>query len=405
MTNEGGTGVAKKYARNQSNASGDGFVNVARDDGAPSEASDPVRTGVDAVTPNLAGLLDTSVVAGISAANLETPTGDADYAVALHPSSAVSTGTSLGNVETVRDIGRSGGEGNQDRTFAIDNHAEWDNLLSREALRHKYSLWLNEVDHVINTDILRIPELLTVRPSFPEGIDRRDQGVVEARVNSALAESREYGLRFAGEVRARCESLGLVVRKTEAGAFTVDHFVTVTLSTSASRRLVEVNRKRLEDPVTVERAVDLIRTQHRAIRSGFDARDFLTRLFDAYRHVASTRNNPQPTLTLAECLAAIRMIIAEHRPVPGAAPRRGRPPLASGSAPGPRSTVGEYSQTRFRSDLSQLLASDADKVVAGHRLHIQQARGPDAMLLIEPRSGNPVHYRYLEFRRISSNGG
>ena len=396
MNNESTIGFGEQTDPEHSIGSRDGF------DGVPPGATDPVCSSGDAVTPDLAGLPGPPVVSEIHGAKLETATGDADHAPTPHPGSVMHTEPSLGSVGPRREEGRSGEHENGDQAFAIDNPAEWDAYVSLELLKKPYISWLDTFNGVTNNDLLRVDEIWRARPEFPDGTSEHHRALVEARAASALAKSRDYSLRFAGEVRARCESLGLPVRRTEAGAFTIDHFVTVSLSTSTSRRLVEVNRKRLEDPVTVERAVDLIRTQHRAIRAGFDAREFLTRLIGAYRHVASTRNNQQPTMTLADCLAALRAIFTEHHPVPESPPRRGRPP--SGSAPGPRSTGGEYSETRFRSDLSRLLASDFDRIVDGHRLHVQQARGPGAMLLIEPRSGNPVHYRYVEFRRVSSDG-
>ncbi len=387
-----------------SNESTNCFVPGGGSDGVPSKTSAPMRSGGDAVTPDLAGLSGPPVVSGIDGAKLESATGDADHATTPHPVSVMSTETSFGNAGPGREEGRPEEHENRDQPFGNDNQADWDAFVKRLKMVKDFILWLEDFERVANEDLLRVEDVSRRLPEVPEDILENDRILVNARIAFFRAEARDYSLRFAGEVRARCESLGLPVRRTETGAFTVDHFVTVSLSTSTSRRLVEVNRKRLEDPVTVERAVDLIRTQHRAIRAGYDAREFLTRLIGAYRHFASTRNSQQPTMTLADCLAALRTIFTERPPVPESPPRRGRPPSASGSAPGPRSTGGEYSETRFRSDLSRLLASDFDRIVDGHRLHVQQARGPGAMLLIEPRSGNPVHYRYVEFRRVSSDG-
>ena len=408
MSNESTTGFDKQTETEHSIASHDSFVRGAGFDGAPSEASDPVWTSGDAVTPLLAGPPGPSMVTGTSAAKPETATRDADHAVTPHPGSVMTTGTSLGNVEMGRETGRSGAHGNEDQTFAFQDQAEWDMLLSREALRKTYISWLEQLEHVSNTDTLRIEEVTKVRPAFPEGIDEQHRNLVEARMTSALAKSRDYSLRFAGLVRARCAALGLPIRKGEAGEFTVDHFVTVSLSISTLRRLVTVNGKRLDDPITVERAVELIRTQHRAIRpAGFDAREFLSLLFGAYRHVASTGHNPASTLTLADCLLALRTIFIDPHPEPHPEPQlprqRGRPPSASGKKPLPSRKSREYSETRFRSDMSRLLASDIDRTVEGHRLHLQQVRGNGALLLIEPLSGNPFHYRYIEFRRVSQD--
>ena len=398
MSNESTTSFDKHTESDHSIAAHEGFARGAGFDGAQSEASDPMGTRGNAVTPLLAGTPGSSMVSGTSAAKPETSTGDADNAATPHPGPVMTTDTSVGNVETGRETGRSGAHGNEGQTIAVDDQAEWDVLLSREQLRKMYISWLEKFDHVSKTDILRIEEVTKVRPAFPEGIDEQHHNLVEARMTSCLAKSRDLSVRFAGLVRARCEALDLPVRKDKGGEFTVDHFVTVSVSISTLPRLVTVNGKRLEDPITVERAVELIRTQHRAIRpDGFDARGFLSQLFSAYRHVAGTRHNSASAITLV----ALRTIFIERHPEPESPRRRVRPPSAPGTAPVHKSKGGDYSATRFRSDLSRLLASDIDRVVDGHRIQVQQGRGPGGMFLIEPLSGNPVHYLYVDFRRVS----
>lgn len=404
MSNESTTGFDKHTESDHSIAAHDGFAREAGFDGAQSEASDPMGTRGNAVTPLLAGTSGSSMVSGTSAAKPETATGDADNAVTPHPGPVMTTDTSVGNVETGRETGRSGAYGNEGQPFAFDDQAEWDVLLSREELRKTYISWLEQFDHVSKTDILRIEQVTRVRPAFPEGIDEHHRALVEGRMTSSLAKSRDYNVRFVGLVRARCEAHGLPVKRGEAGEFTVDHFVTVSVSISTMRRLVTVNGKRLEDPITVDRAVELIRAQHLAIRPAeFDAREFLSLLFGAYRHVVSTRHNPAATMTLYDCFLALQTIFTKPHSEPVSPQRRGRPPTAAGRASVPKGKGGDYNETRFRSDMSRLLASGIDRVVDGHRIQVQLARGDGGMLLVEPLSGNLAHYRYVDFRRVSSD--
>lgn len=264
--------------------------------------------------------------------------------------------------------------------------------------------WIEEFEQVKVDDILRIQEVIFKRPAFPDQVTVYQREMVADDVELALDHSGEYGLRFAGRLKEACAALGMSVQGR--GELTVDHFVIVAMSITSSRRMVTVNGERLGDPVTVERAVAMISEHRDAVSpSGFDPEAFLRDLYEAYSHVISSRlgHNSAALVTLKDCHRALRKADLPSQPDTPAPRPRGRPPAGAGRVtPAVRKTASA-AETRFRSDLSRLLASGSDRVVDGHRLHVLPLRGEGGMMLVEPRSGNMVQYRSIEFRKVSPN--
>ena len=291
-------------------------------------------------------------------------------------------------------------------------------VLEREGLAWvRFLEWWSEFKHIESKDPLRVAELVTRRPPFPKRFLDHEREFMDRRLADALDSSEDYAVWFAGRVREACEALGMSVQG-RGGEYAIDHFVTVKLALSRTPRIVEVSGERLDDPVTVDRTVRLIRENHAAIHShAFRPEVVLRLLFDAYWLALSMRPGHLGSLaiTLKECHRALEKV--KPSPVgPSATPltlasrTRGRPPrndeasTATGAQVSPRRPVRETaarSETRFRSDMSRLIASGMDLVIDGHRLHLQALRGEGGMSLVEPRSRNLILYRTIEFRKVS----
>ena len=240
------------------------------------------------------------------------------------------------------------------------------------------------------------------------------------RLEAASGKSTEYAVRFSTRVEEACKKLGMSV-VGQNPEYVIDHFIKVKLTLFAPEKCVEVNGERLTKQVTFEETVELIKAHHRAIHSAdFKPEIFLRRLFDAYMHLQRMRSAAygNPIITLTDCHRALQQLSSSQvetstldQPAP-AVRAKGRP---SGSTKVPTETGAQYSQrrpvretaalleTRFRSNMSRLLAWSSQPRIDRHELVIHALRSEEGMSLIEPRSQTLVQYLTIEFRRVSSN--
>ena len=298
--------------------------------------------------------------------------------------------------------------GSKDATVGDEDLAAVEVTRAVDEMR-KFIQWHEKFEQAKTSNPLRVAELVDHNPGIPKLTDQ-----VRENFNNHLILQKnlsdDYLMRFAGRVSQKCKGEGWIVLG-RGGELVIDHFLEVKISMLPSRIFVEVNGERLDDPITIDRSVEMIRKSRAfIIRDTFDAKAFLKLLFDAYRHVMSVRRggSVNSLVTLSECFRALSAVnTTDISGTKAARPRRrptagvsGAPPLGSQSTlVRPVKETAVSAQSRFRSDLSRLLASRIEMVVEGHNMRLYALRGVGGMMIVEPRSGNLAYFRSIEFER------